>query len=424
MSNNNQSAVIVGASLCGLMTAIALAQTGMKVTVLERSGPNPRTGAVLQVNSGEADFSDTAKLLRKLASGGLRSPEAWNSIWSRLQAQIDTDPNIKLYFNRRAESIAQDDTSAWVLTDKGERFTGDLVIGADGYRSTVRKVVSPDKPNATFAGYVIWVALLNEQDLPEAYRPSPNAGVSMPNGIGDFLLGSVIDGETGSREPGQRRLGWAWYDNTRNKLFQELGCIDGSLVQHSLNGTDIPAKTLKELTNQAAQRWPQPAIGKKDVYQELSVQHKEILAKIIRLEERFVEEDIERELYRRYRLKYDNEKEEIEKNLLLLSKQVSNLEKVTNIALKFCIELPKKWFFADYHTKQQLQQLLFPSGIFYDKKSDKCRTFKINSVFLYVAYIQQVITKKKSGIPELCLEYSAFSALVAGSRIELPTSGL
>ena len=82
-----------------------------------------------------------------------------------------------------------------------------------------------------------------------------------------------------------------------------------------------------------------------------------------------------------YRLKYDNEKEEIEKNLLLLSKQVSNLEKVTNIALKFCIELPKKWFFADYHTKQQLQQLLFPSGIFYDKKSDKCRTSKINSVF-------------------------------------------
>ncbi|KLT66748.1 FAD-dependent monooxygenase [Pedobacter sp. BMA] len=258
MNTSNQSAVIVGASLCGLMTAIALARTGIKVTVLERSGPNARTGAVLQVNSGEADFSDTAKLLRKLASGGLRSPEAWNSIWSRLQAQISADTNIELHFNIRVQSIAQDDTSAWVLTNKGERFAGDLVIGADGYRSTVRMAVSPDKPNATFAGYVIWVALLNEQDIPEKYRPSANAGVSMPNGIGDFLLGSVIDGETGSREPGQRRLGWAWYDNTRNKLFRELGCINGNLVQHSLNGADIPAKTLKELTNQAAVRWPQP----------------------------------------------------------------------------------------------------------------------------------------------------------------------
>ncbi|RZJ76799.1 MAG: hypothetical protein EOO45_01065 [Flavobacterium sp.] len=187
---------------------------------------------------------------------------------------------------------------------------------------------------------------------------------------------------------------------------------------------NVAKDLLNLLREQVVATFNQMAIGKKDAYQELSVQHKEILAKIIRLEERFVEEDIERELYRRYRLKYDIEKEEIEKNLLLLSKQVSNLEKVTNIALKFCIELPKKWFFADYHTKQQLQQLLFPSGIFYDKKSDKCRTFKINSVFLYVAYIQQVITKKKSGIPELCLEYSAFSALVAGSRIELPTSGL
>jgi 2-polyprenyl-6-methoxyphenol hydroxylase-like FAD-dependent oxidoreductase len=258
MNNNNQSAVIVGASLCGLMTAIALAQTGMKVTVLERSGPNPRTGAVLQVNSGESDFSDTAKLLRKLASGGVRSPEAWNSIRSRLQAEIRANSNINIHFNRRAQSLGQDNTSAWVLTDKGERFAGDLVIGADGYRSKVRTAVSPDKPDATFAGYVIWVAILNEQDLPKEHRPSANAGVSMPNGIGDFLLGSVIDSETGSREPGQRRLGWAWYDNTRNKLFRELGCIDGNLVQHSLNGTDIPARTLKELNNQAAERWPQP----------------------------------------------------------------------------------------------------------------------------------------------------------------------
>ena len=43
---------------------------------------------------------------------------------------------------------------------------------------------------------------------------------------------------------------------------------------------------------------------------------------------------------------------------------------------------------------------------------------------MYIAYFQQVMSKKKSGIPDLGLDYSAFADLVAGSRIELPTSGL
>jgi hypothetical protein len=45
----------------------------------------------------------------------------------------------------------------------------------------------PQKPDAVFAGYVIWVAILNEQDIPEKYWPAVNTPVSMPNGIGDFL---------------------------------------------------------------------------------------------------------------------------------------------------------------------------------------------------------------------------------------------
>jgi hypothetical protein len=43
---------------------------------------------------------------------------------------------------------------------------------------------------------------------------------------------------------------------------------------------------------------------------------------------------------------------------------------------------------------------------------------------LLPAYLQKIIAKNKSGIPELHLDYAAFAALVAGSRIELPTLGL
>lgn len=63
------SAVVVGASLSGLMIGIALSRAGLNVTILERAGAKPCSGAVLQVDSGEIDRTKTAKLLRKLASG-------------------------------------------------------------------------------------------------------------------------------------------------------------------------------------------------------------------------------------------------------------------------------------------------------------------------------------------------------------------
>ncbi|RZK42716.1 MAG: hypothetical protein EOO90_06195 [Pedobacter sp.] len=173
------------------------------------------------------------------------------------------------------------------------------------------------------------------------------------------------------------------------------------------------------LKKQMVATFNQLSSGKHEDLQEIQKLHKEITSKINRLEQRYIEEEIGGELYGKYKSKYDLERDEIERKLMMLSSQVSNLEKCIDLAIKFATELPLKWHSGDYHTKQQLQHLLFPLGITYDKKTDECRTEEINSVFLYLAYFQQVISKKKSGIPDLCLEYSAFSGLVAPSRIEL-----
>jgi 2-polyprenyl-6-methoxyphenol hydroxylase-like FAD-dependent oxidoreductase len=253
------SAVVVGASLSGLMTGIALSCAGLDVTILERAGSKPRSGAVLQVDSGEIDRTQTAKFLRKLASGGIRSAEAWSSIQLRLRTVAEADTRITLRYDTRVQTINQDSDSAWAVTDKGEIFHGDILIGADGHRSIVRRLVAPHKPNATFAGYLIWVAIVGEKDIPEKHRPSLNAPkFTMPDGIGDFLLGSIIAGADGSTALGDRRLGWAWYDNTQNDLLRRLGCVEGSLVRHSLHSPDIPEQTLIELAEKASVRWEQP----------------------------------------------------------------------------------------------------------------------------------------------------------------------
>ncbi|MCB2411092.1 FAD-dependent monooxygenase [Hymenobacter lucidus] len=253
------SAIVVGASLAGLMTSLALARAGVRVTLLERAGPSPRSGAVLQVDSGELDRTVTAIALRVLASGGVRSAEAWSSVHDRLSVEASATPNLEVRYNTRVQSVQQNDEVAWVVTEQGESLPADLVVGADGHRSTVRRLVAPHKPDATFAGYLIWVAIVEERDIPAQHRYGQRApAVSMPDGIGDFLLGAVTAGSTGSHAVGQRRLGWAWYDNTRNDLLRKLGCVTGNVVRHSLIGADIPEQTLQELTRQAAQRWPQP----------------------------------------------------------------------------------------------------------------------------------------------------------------------
>lgn len=157
---------------------------------------------------------------------------------------------------------------------------------------------------------------------------------------------------------------------------------------------------------------------KQDDYQDLQAQHSEITKKINRLEERFIEEEIGGDLYHKYRDRYNGEKAEIEKNLMTLSRQVSNLDESIGFAINFALELPLKWLSADYRTKQRIQFLLFPEGLTYSKKTDECRTPRINSVFLYIAYFQQLITKKERGIPELGLDYASFSTLVVRRGIE------
>ena len=122
----------------------------------------------------------------------------------------------------------------------------------------MRRHVAPHKPNATFAGYLTWVGIVDEVSIPEKYRPHGVPPLAVPNGIGYFLLGSFVVGVDGSWARGHRRLGWAWYDNTKNNLLRQLGCVEGNVVKHSLNGPDIPEETTRELAEQASVRWPQP----------------------------------------------------------------------------------------------------------------------------------------------------------------------
>ncbi len=61
---------------------------------------------------------------------------------------------------RGAEVVEVGD--GWVRTRQRRRHEADVIVGADGARSTVRRWVSPNRPEATYAGYLLWRAMVAE----------------------------------------------------------------------------------------------------------------------------------------------------------------------------------------------------------------------------------------------------------------------
>jgi site-specific DNA recombinase len=186
---------------------------------------------------------------------------------------------------------------------------------------------------------------------------------------------------------------------------------------------DVTSDVLPLIKQQAIATFNQYTNGYQDEYTVLQEKQQELAKKIARLEERLMEEELPTEVYYKYMAKYNEEKETIEEQLSKGIK-VSNLDECIDIAIDFAINLPKKWLSAGYHLKQRLQFLLFPEGILYNRENDKSRTTRINSVFLYLAYLKQVILKQERGIPALQLNYSSLSCSVAGAGLEPTTFGL
>lgn len=115
------SAVIVGGSLAGLVTALALAKTGVGVIVLERSEPDPKYGGGLAV-----DAAHLARVtgVRTIGRGEVLTP--WTMLRTTLRQAADASPLIHLHHRVRVIDVGQESSGAWATTGDGERFTADI----------------------------------------------------------------------------------------------------------------------------------------------------------------------------------------------------------------------------------------------------------------------------------------------------------
>jgi site-specific DNA recombinase len=142
--------------------------------------------------------------------------------------------------------------------------------------------------------------------------------------------------------------------------------------------------------------------------------------KIERLEERLINEEIDHTMFVKYSNKFKEEKAVLQKEITKAGNTVSNLQKCIDKAINFSTKLNALWDCGDYNQKQQLQFLVFPSGMRYNRKNDESRTERVNTVFLYMAELVDVLGKYKSGNNE---GYFNAPAFVVRAGVEPATHG-
>jgi 2-polyprenyl-6-methoxyphenol hydroxylase-like FAD-dependent oxidoreductase len=254
--------VVVGGSLIGLSTAIALSRLGAEVTVAEQSPA--------RAVDGGGGLGVDVHLLREVTGidadppvlhGIDRDGTAWHLLQGWLEEHAARLPGVSVLRGRQVAAVTSGDRkrSATVRTAQGNSFAADLVVGADGARSTVRATVDPAHPDALYAGVLLWRALVDERTMPPAVA-LPRAGEpAREMYAGPYRLVTYpVPGPGGETTVGHRRLNMVWYDPEQRDLLHEAGLLDDQTVHGSLSPGALPAPVRQRLADFAAARWPSP----------------------------------------------------------------------------------------------------------------------------------------------------------------------
>ena len=174
--------------------------------------------------------------------------------------------------------------------------------------------------------------------------------------------------------------------STINKLFMEE--LDKYKIE-SVNIAAIEAQ-VKEIVSQKFND---------KLQEDVSVKRKitELTDKIESLEERFINQELTKELYDKYRLKYLDEKKQLEEENIKGDFKSSNLEKAIKNGLEILLDPLQLWISCDYDDKQRLQYLLFPEGMRYDKENKRVRTPRVNSVVSLISSVAGVSEENEKG---------------------------
>jgi 2-polyprenyl-6-methoxyphenol hydroxylase-like FAD-dependent oxidoreductase len=252
-------ALVIGGSLGGLLAANLLRHAGWDVTVFERNAEDltgrgagisthPQLIDILHRVGIDFDESmgirvDTVICLDKSGKTYLETKTARTmSSWGRLYRSLrDPLPAESYRLGMALRKIEQDAGSVTAVFADGSRVRGDLLVGADGVRSTVREQFLPDiEPN--YAGYVAWRAMLDESDVPPYIRAEIFERYTFCLPDGELFLAYPVPGRNNETQAGRRAYNIVWYRPTDRETTLVDLCTDATGRRH---GTAIPPPLIR-----------------------------------------------------------------------------------------------------------------------------------------------------------------------------------
>ncbi|MBD0743183.1 FAD-dependent monooxygenase [Streptomyces sp. CBMA152] len=238
-ATGHRDAIVVGGGIGGLATAIGLSRRGWQVQVLERAAEFREVGAGISLWPNALRALDALGLgaqVRQHAladtGAGIRNPKgAW---LSRTDTRAMESRYGQLTVLHRAElldilcaalpeqvlrpgvAVRRVRPDGTVVHDGGE-LHADLVVGADGIRSVVRRSLWPDAPGPRYAGYTTWRVVTGPVPIGaggETWGRGERFGfVPLPDGrVYAFGVATVPEGGTGDGLAELRRRFGTWHD--------------------------------------------------------------------------------------------------------------------------------------------------------------------------------------------------------------------
>ena len=247
----SRRAIIVGGSLGGLLTGHQLRSIGWDVDIFERTaddladrgagiGTHPALFTAMRRAGLSLDISDCTaprsyicldkdnRLVHEAPAR--RTMTAWSRLYRPLR---DNLPAGSYHNGMHLERIETEERGVTAIFADGSRVAADLLIGADGFRSTVRAQMLPALKPA-YAGYVAWRALVPEGDLsPATWAAIKDIYVfCVPEG--ELLVSYAVPTRDEDRAKGGLSYNIVWYRPASSETLADF-CTDASGQSHEFS---------------------------------------------------------------------------------------------------------------------------------------------------------------------------------------------
>ena len=245
-------ALVIGGSIGGLFAANTLRSIGCEVLVLERAAQD-----LAGRGAGIGTHAELHAAMRRLGlafddSLGVRVhvrvclerdgrishevavPQIMTSWASIYRPLADLLPRECYRAGMSLERIEQEGGDVTAVFSDGTRASGQLLIGADGIRSSVRALLAP-RIQPRYAGYIAWRGLVDEQAVSPETRSLVFEKYTMCLPDGEMMLTYPVPGRDNDTRPGRRACNFVWYRPADEREALPGLCTDASGRRHGLS---------------------------------------------------------------------------------------------------------------------------------------------------------------------------------------------